>query len=86
MVTRAVGAAENLFLDIDIVAVESGDRFLLCSDGLDKHLSDPEIEAVLRDGEPEHVVDELVETTLARGAVDNVTVCVVDAQASDQPG
>ena len=86
MVTRAVGAAENLFLDIDIVAVESGDRFLLCSDGLDKHLSDPEIEAVLRDGEPEHVVDELVETTLARGAVDNVTVCVVDAQAGDQPG
>ena len=86
MVTRAVGAAENLFLDIDIVAVESGDRFLLCSDGLDKHLSDPEIEAVLRDGEPEHVVDELVEATLARGAVDNVTVCVVDAQTSDQPG
>jgi serine/threonine protein phosphatase PrpC len=83
MVTRAVGASENLFLDVDIVAVEPGDRFLLCSDGLDKHLSDPEIEAILQDGNLQQVVDELVETTLARGAMDNVTVCAVDAQAGE---
>jgi len=80
MVTRAVGASGNLFLDIDIVALAPGDRFLLCSDGLDKHVSDPEIETVMQQGDPESVVDQLVETTLARGASDNVTVCAVDVQ------
>jgi serine/threonine protein phosphatase PrpC len=78
MVTRAVGASASLFLDIDIVDIVPGDRFLLCSDGLDKHVSDPEIEAALRDGDPSTVVDTLIELTLERGANDNVTICVID--------
>ncbi len=80
MVTRAVGAAESLFLDIDIAEVVSGDRFLLCSDGLDKHVADPEIEAAMRHGEPQEIIDRLVTLTLERGAHDNVTVCAVDAE------
>lgn len=80
MVTRAVGAAAALFLDIDIVETFSGDRFLLCSDGLDKHVSDPEIESAMQDAEPQSIVDTLVEMTLSRGATDNVTVCAVNAE------
>ena len=78
MVTRAVGASASLFLDIDIIEILPGDRFLLCSDGLDKHVSDTEIETALNNGEPAGVVDTLVDLTLERGANDNVTVCVVD--------
>lgn len=80
MVTRAVGASDNLYLDIDIAEVAPGDRFLLCSDGLDKHVSDPEIETIMGDGEPAEIVDKLIELTLSRGATDNVTVCSVFAQ------
>jgi protein phosphatase len=80
MVTRAVGAAESLYLDIDIVEMLSGDRFLLCSDGLDKHVSDPEIETAMQAAEPQTIVDTLVEMTLSRGATDNVTVCAVNAE------
>ena len=79
MVTRAVGASEALFLDIDIAEIERGDRFLLCSDGLDKHVSDPEIEAIMQAGEPQEIVDRLIDLTLERGASDNVTVCAVHA-------
>ena len=63
---------------ITLFEIEHGDRFLLCSDGLDKHLKDPEIERFLADGDPEQVARALVDTTLERGAVDNVTVCVVE--------
>lgn len=80
MVTRAVGAAASLFLDIDIVATLPGDQFLLCSDGLDKHVTDAEIENAMQAGEPRTIVDKLIELTLSRGASDNVTVCAVCAE------
>jgi serine/threonine protein phosphatase PrpC len=84
MVTRAVGATATLYLDIDIVEVLAGDRFLLSSDGLDKHVSDREIESAMQDADPQTIVDTLVELTLSRGAIDNVTVCAVNA--GPQPG
>jgi len=80
MVTRAVGAAASLFLDIDIAEVVPRDRFILSSDGLDKHVSDPEIAVAMQNGTPQEVADRLVELTLARGATDNVTVCAVNTE------
>ena len=79
LLTRAVGAAESLILDIDISEVYPGDRFVLCSDGLDKHVDSEEIATSMRHDKPQIIVDELVELTLARGAYDNVTVCAVTA-------
>ena len=58
------------------------DRFLLCSDGLDKHVKDAEIEQIMGAGDAPAVARELVDLTLARGAVDNVTVCVVEVRAT----
>lgn len=77
-ITRAVGAAKDLILDVEVEELLAGDRFLLCSDGLDKHLKQDEIEEILATGSPESSSKELIETTLNRGANDNVTVCVVD--------
>ncbi len=85
MVTRAVGAAEKLFLDIDITEIAAGDRYLLCSDGLDKHVADAEIEQILKD-EDAGAAQKLIDVTLSRGATDNVTVSVVDIYAAgDEP-
>ncbi len=78
MVTRAVGVTDHLLLEMDMFELEDGDRFLLCSDGLDKHVKDPEIEAHLSDGDPDAIARALVDLTLERGAMDNVTVCVVE--------
>jgi len=81
MVTRAVGVTDNLLLEMDLFELADGDRFLLCSDGLDKHVKDPEIEARLGSGDPASVARGLVDLTLSRGAVDNVSVCVVEMTA-----
>jgi len=77
MITRAVGASEELFLDMDIQELAKKDRYLLCSDGLTKHISDLEIQNILNEGTPEKSCRTLIDLTLERGAVDNVTVIVV---------
>lgn len=60
------------------VALEHGDRLLLCTDGLTKHVSEERAEAVLaQDATPAASCEELVRLTLAGGAEDNVTLVVV---------
>ena len=79
MITRAVGATNDLFLDIDIQEMELNDRYLLCSDGLTKHIMDLELEEILHEeGDPEETCKVLIDLTLERGAGDNVTAIVID--------
>ena len=79
MITRAVGAMDELYVDIDIQLMAPNDRYLLCSDGLNRHLNNSEIEAILNDGESaEKTCNTLIETVLDRGAEDNVTAIVID--------
>ena len=78
MITRAVGATDELFLDMDIQELQSKDRYLLCSDGLTKHITDFEIEDILKEGSHSETCKTLIDLTLDRGAGDNVTVIVVD--------
>lgn len=80
MITRAVGATDELFLDMDIQEMVSGDRYMLCSDGLTKHITDVEIREFLANGTAEECCTNLINTTLDRGAGDNVTTIVVDIE------
>ncbi len=80
MITRAVGATDTLYLDMEIQEMKSGDRYLLCSDGLTKHLADLEFQDMLQTETTEAVCTDLVDLTLSRGAGDNVTVIVVDVE------
>jgi serine/threonine protein phosphatase PrpC len=80
MITRAVGAAEVLFLDMDVQKMKNGDRYLLCSDGLTKHTNDLEFEKMLPDGTPEECCKAMIKQTLDRGAADNVTAIVIDVE------
>ena len=76
MLTRAVGAMENLVVDTGELTVEQGDMFLLATDGLMKHMTDTEIAHLLRQGEVDPA-QSLVQTALNAGGRDNVTVVVV---------
>lgn len=78
MITRAVGATQNFFLDMDIQEMQHGDRYLLCSDGLTKHTEDFEFEEMLPKGNVEEICKEMIDLTLSRGAGDNVTAIVID--------
>jgi serine/threonine protein phosphatase PrpC len=80
VITRAVGASEYLLVDIDHEEVELGDYFLLCSDGLNKELSDREIESVLKHpGSADQHCLELVNKCLERNGQDNVTLILAKA-------
>jgi serine/threonine protein phosphatase Stp1 len=77
-ITRAVGVDETLQLDKVRGEVFSGDRFLLCSDGLTKYAGIAALERMLKDAPIETVVDRLMTHALASGGGDNVSVIVVD--------
>lgn len=80
MLTRVLGGQEVEQVDADQIrgAVEFGQRFLLCSDGLTEELSAAEIEAILGDeSDPEAAVRALIAAALDRGGSDNVTVVVI---------
>jgi serine/threonine protein phosphatase PrpC len=80
MITRAVGALEELHLDMDIQPLEAGDRYLLCSDGLTKHIPDMELQDQMKGGKTEEACLRLVDMVLSRGAGDNVTAIVIDIE------
>ena len=85
VITRAVGAMDNLLLDSTSYTLQANDIFLLCTDGLNKVVSDVEIRNMLLDIPIHQLPQKMIETALARNARDNVTVVVVKYhQASQQ--
>jgi Serine/threonine protein phosphatase len=81
-ITRAVGCAEHFEVDVEIQEVGEGDIFLLCSDGLNREVSDAEIASVLSEYDIDQAVHALVGMTLSRGARDNVTLVIAQAGPS----
>ncbi len=79
VITRALGSDINVEPDIYILRVSSGDRLLLCSDGLSSMVTDSTIAACLRaNDDPQSCCDALIREALAAGGLDNVTCVVVD--------
>lgn len=78
MLTRAVGAREDLDIDAYEHLLLDGDSVLLCTDGLTRMVSHSEIAKTLMATEDAQVAaDRLVELANAHGGKDNVTVVVV---------
>lgn len=79
VITRAVGGDSRLFIDMEWVDLAKHDRYLLCSDGLYKELSDLEIGSILQhSGTSEQAANALIAQALDRGSRDNVSVIVID--------
>ncbi|WP_293371305.1 PP2C family serine/threonine-protein phosphatase [Nevskia sp.] len=78
VLTRAIGAEERLYVDWVLTERRPGMQFLLCSDGVNKEMTDRELEAAFRsDCMPPTLIGSIFETSLARGARDNVSAIVV---------
>ncbi len=77
-VTRAIGAANTLMVDVARGTVMPGDRFVLCSDGLVKATGAAVLDAALRRGTPAEAAAALIDDALIAGASDNVTALVID--------
>jgi serine/threonine protein phosphatase PrpC len=83
VVTRAVGATDELELETCHDRLRHGDLFLLCSDGLTKEVEDDEIRAILMRESLFDAPYALIEAAIAHGASDNVTVVAVQCRAAD---
>ncbi len=78
VITRAVGGQQTLELDLIRFVAEEGDRYLLCSDGLDKELAEAEIAALMAGGNCQFATDNLINLALSRSGRDNITVLVCE--------
>ncbi|MBE3639053.1 PP2C family protein-serine/threonine phosphatase [Mangrovicoccus algicola] len=78
VITRAVGVGAALDLDKIRGRLAPGERFLLCSDGLTRHVGGPELAGILGAAPLEHAADALVARALAAGGSDNVSAIVVE--------
>jgi serine/threonine protein phosphatase PrpC len=77
VVTNLLGAGDRLTLEERWDQLVPGDTLLLCSDGLCRALTDPDIAAILRDHPVEAAADRLIECAVSCGAKDNVSVVVI---------
>ncbi|HKQ39401.1 MAG TPA: PP2C family serine/threonine-protein phosphatase, partial [Verrucomicrobiae bacterium] len=78
VISRALGAEDFVEVDMKTVEVEEGTAFLLCSDGITRHISDNELRDLLRSGLAlDALCAEMKERCYQRGAEDNLTAVVV---------
>jgi serine/threonine protein phosphatase PrpC len=78
VISRALGAEQGVEVDMKTMEVEDGTEFLLCTDGITRHVPDNEIRQLMVVGENlDGVCNELKRRCYERGAEDNLTAIVV---------
>lgn len=77
VITRALGAEENVAVDSDCINLSDGDTLLLCSDGLTNFLDDKDILTIFQNNDISAVAERLVEEANKNGGGDNITVVTV---------
>jgi len=84
VITRCIGASDEVEADIYTGQARAGDVFLLCSDGLTGMVDDRRLQQLLlaRSG-PGRIVDSLIAEANGRGGLDNITAVVIQIIALD---
>jgi protein phosphatase len=78
VISRALGAEASVEVDTRTFDVEDGTVFLICSDGITRHIPDEEISAVLRNARTlDAACEEMKRRCYERGAEDNLTAVLV---------
>ncbi len=82
IITRAVGANDEVEADFFTVELAEGDIVLMCSDGLTNMLEDEEIRDILNgEGELEEKARKLIEAANVHGGKDNIAVILIEPLA-----
>ncbi|MDQ2914935.1 MAG: protein phosphatase 2C domain-containing protein, partial [Chloroflexota bacterium] len=79
-ITRFVGDPRGVQPDVFVEVLRPGDRLLLCSDGLTRHVPDADIAATVRRTDIDRAATALVELAKSRGGEDNITVLLYAAR------
>jgi len=77
IITRSLGPSADVQVDVEgPFAIEAGDTFLLCSDGLCGQLTDEEMGSIVRSLPPQEAAHALVDLANLRGGPDNITAVI----------
>jgi len=80
--TRCIGQPTPPEVDIINCPLAAGDRYLFCSDGVTRMLSEPDLQnLMLKYADPKGAIDEIVGLAVRRGGPDNATGVVVFVDA-----
>jgi serine/threonine protein phosphatase PrpC len=79
IITRSVGFERDVAVDTFTLPVSSGDKFLLCSDGLINLVEDAEIGRCLVEETLDVAASKLIDLANLRGGDDNITVVCLEA-------
>jgi protein phosphatase len=78
VISRALGAESTVEVDMKTIEIEEGTAFLLCSDGITRHIPDNELRELLSGSNNlEEVCAEMKRRCYERGAEDNLTAVIV---------
>src|ERR1051325_4671961 len=78
VISRALGAENDVEVDMKVIEVDDGTEFLLCTDGITRHIPDHELRTLLlRYDDLTELCAELKRVCYERGAEDNLTAVVV---------
>lgn len=83
VITRAIGTEAEVKPDIFEFDIETGDTYLLCSDGVMNHVDDPTIERLMCSNSPSSTAWKIVAQALIGGGSDNTTCLVVRVDSID---
>jgi serine/threonine protein phosphatase PrpC len=85
IISRALGAEPTVAVDLKTIMIDGGTAFLICSDGITRHVTDQEIKGVLTfGGSPTDICEYLKDLCYHRGAEDNLTAVVVKTSSAQQ--
>ncbi|MGQ9896085.1 MAG: PP2C family protein-serine/threonine phosphatase [Acidobacteriota bacterium] len=78
-VSRALGVLPEVAVETQIFPLAVKSRFLLCTDGVTRHVTNPELERLMTvfEDNPDGLCDEIHRYCYERGAEDNFTALVV---------
>ncbi|MGE5341973.1 MAG: Stp1/IreP family PP2C-type Ser/Thr phosphatase [Candidatus Omnitrophota bacterium] len=83
---QSIGIKSDITVQvIEPIPIETGRKFVLCSDGLYGVVSDEEITEHLKNDSPDQAVKQLVNLANAHGGPDNITVIIVSIDAGEEP-
>jgi protein phosphatase len=78
VISRALGADDSVEIDMKTIMFEPNTTFLVCTDGVTRHIPDEELKTILQSDEDTFVVCQQIKTLcFERGAEDNLTAVVV---------
>jgi protein phosphatase len=79
VISRALGAENSVEVDMKTIMFDGNTKFLLCSDGITRHINDFEIrELLLVNAAPADICAKMKEICYSRGAEDNLTAVIVN--------